>query len=264
MPFAVGIYEMQIERMDSEMARLFEDYYRQAYGKMLALPPSVHRVIPVNETVQAGIEIKPFESVAEIINAARAWGVLDCICRKQKALIGQPCHHPLGMCMVLSETSGVFDQSATVRPLTRDNAMATLRQAAEAGLVHSVSNNQRGNWYICNCCTCSCAVLRGIAELGLANAVARSAFVNRVNEGLCGGCGLCLEACQFGALTLVDTAQVNETRCVGCGVCVITCPDGALGLVHRPLDEVLPPPETEADWRVMRAAARGLDLKDII
>ena len=82
--------------------------------------------------------------------------------------------------------------------------------AADAGLVHSVSNNQSDLWYICNCCTCSCGILRGMAEMGIANVVARSAFVNRVHEDLCIACGECLEACQFDALSLDDVIAVNE------------------------------------------------------
>ena len=36
-PFIVGIYELQISRMDEEMARLFEDYYKEAFHKALNL-----------------------------------------------------------------------------------------------------------------------------------------------------------------------------------------------------------------------------------
>lgn len=123
-----------------------------------------------------------------------------------------------------------------------------------------MSNNQEGLTYICNCCTCSCGVLRGISELGIANAVARSAFVNTVDAELCQGCGLCEDACQFEALEVGEKAIVNAFRCTGCGVCVLACPEGALALVRRPDDEVLPPPVTEGDWRMQRAAARGIDL----
>jgi electron transport complex protein RnfB len=148
--------------------------------------------------------------------------------------------------------------------LSREEAMATLRRAAEAGLVHSVSNNQQGLWYICNCCACSCGILRGMADLGMANVVVRSAFVNRVDEALCIGCGLCVERCQFDALSLEDVARVKENRCVGCGVCVLACPEGALSLVRRSAEEILPPPVTEADWRAERAAARGLSLDAVL
>ena len=264
MPFVVGIYEMQVGRLDAEFAQLFEDYYHSAFGQMLNLRPSVHRIIPVGESVRVDMEIHPYESVAEILAGAQAWGVMDCICRKQKALIGEPCDHPVDVCMALSHRPGAFDQSSTIRALSRDQAIETLHRAAQAGLVHSVSNSQSGVGYICNCCTCSCGVLRGIAELGAANVVARSAFLNQVAEDLCVGCDLCIEFCQFGALTLDGIVHVDDTRCVGCGVCVSSCPEGALLLVRRPPREVEAPPADESAWRLARAEARGLDLNSVL
>ena len=264
MPFAVGIYEMQIGTMGGELARLVEDYYLKGFGQVLVMEPSVHRVIPVNESVRMDMEIQPFESAADIVNRAQAWGVLDCICRKQKALIGEPCEHPVDICMAFNQTPGAFDRSSVIKALTREEAMTVLRRAAEAGLVHTVSNNQQGMSYICNCCTCSCGILRGLVDLGIANVVARSAFINQVDEELCVGCDLCMDHCQFEALSLNGVVQVNEIRCVGCGVCVSFCPEGALSLIRRPEEEIMPPPVTEADWRVERAAARGQDLNQVL
>ena len=258
LPFVVGIYEMQFATIDAELARLFEDYYRQAFGEMFAVQPLVHRVVPVGKSVQADIAVHPFESVAEIVAEAQSWGVVDCICRKQKALIGDPCDHPLDVCLVLRQSPGAFDGASSVRALTREEAMSTLQRAADAGLVHSVSNNQRGLWYICNCCTCSCGVLRGMADLGIANVVARSAFVSQVDGSLCIGCGICVEQCPFGALSLQDTAAVDRVRCVGCGICTLHCPSDALILVRRPSEEVMPTPVTEDNWGMERAIARGL------
>jgi ferredoxin len=262
MPFVVGIYEMQNGRLDAEMAQLFEDYYLQAFGASAAVHPQVHRVIPINQAVKTDLEIRPYESAAGIVESMQAWGVIDCICRQQKALIGQPCSHPVDNCMVFSDKAGAFDYDSQVRALTKEQAMDTLRRAAEAGLVHSVSNNQRGNWYICNCCTCSCGLLRGVAELGLADVVAKSPFVLQVDDSRCQACGSCLEACQFDALTMELTATVSERRCVGCGVCVPTCPEDALALIRRP--NAVAPPETEAEWRIQRAAARGIELEQVL
>jgi len=264
LPFVVGIYENQAGRIDAELARLFEEYYRQAFGQTLVTKPQVHRVIPVGKSVPINMEIRPFESVTDIVANTQAWGVVDCICRSQKALIGQPCEHPLDVCLVMSHRTGAFDKHPVIRGLTHDEAIDTLQRAADVGLVHSVSNNQDGLWYICNCCTCSCGILRGMAEMGIANAVARSAFVNQVDEERCTGCGLCLEHCQFDALSLETVIQVNGTRCVGCGVCVPTCPDEALGLIRRPAEEVLPPPVTEMDWQAERASVRGLSLDAVL
>lgn len=259
MPFVVGIYEAQVYTMDAELARLFEGYFQTGFGKMLSIKPQVHRIIPVNETVRNPMEIRPFESAAEIVNAMQSWGVQECICRKQKALLGEGCEHPVEMCMVFHPRPNVFDQSATIHALTHDEAMGTLRRAAEAGLVHSVSNSVEGTYYICNCCTCSCGILRGMAELGIANVVASSAFVNTVDEVICNGCEDCIKACQFDALSMDGLlAKVNTVRCTGCGVCVITCSTGALGLVRRPEEEVKPVPQTYADWGAQRIAERGV------
>ena len=95
MPFVVGIYEEQVGTMDAELARLFEDYFQSAFKEMLTVKPQFHRVIPVNETIRNPMEVRPFESAAEIVNAMQSWGVQDCICRKQKALIGEGCEHPI-------------------------------------------------------------------------------------------------------------------------------------------------------------------------
>ena len=264
LPFVVGIYEMQVGRLDEELAKIFEDYYLQAFGKILQVQPAVHRIIPVMESVRIDMEIHPYESAASIIDSAAAWGVLDCICRKQKALIGDPCEHPVDVCMALSARPGAFDNTTVVKAQTRVEALDTLQRAAQAGLVHSVSNSQSGVTYICNCCTCSCGILRGLADLGIANVVARSAFVNTLDESRCIACEDCIPACQFGALSMNTFVVINGMRCVGCGVCVLACPEGALRLERRPIPEVMLPPATERDWQRQRAAARGIDFEKLL
>lgn len=264
MPFAVGIYEMQFARIDQEMAELFEDYYFKNFGKLLNIEPYVHRVVPINENVRVDMEIQPYESATEIVNRMKSWGVVDCLCRIQQEMVGDPCDHPKDVCMVLNEVSGVFDHSPVIRSLTKEEAMATLKKASNAGLVHSVSNSKEGLWYICNCCTCSCGILRGMKDLGMANVVARSAFVLNVDEDLCMACGDCVEKCQFDALELEFVARVDKVRCVGCGACVAVCPENALTLVRRPEDEIMPIYEDERDWMEARAEIRGIDINRVL
>jgi Na+-translocating ferredoxin:NAD+ oxidoreductase subunit B len=260
LPFVVGIYEMQAGRIDAELARLFEDYYQQTYRQSIPQQPLAHRVIPINQSVRQNLEFHPFESASDIILQAKSWGVTDCICRKQQALLGHGCEHPLDVCMIFSEVPGFFDQRQGVRPLTQDEALATLQRAADAGLVHSTSNTQEGLWYLCNCCTCACGFLRSVSELGTANVIARSAFVCVVDEDLCAGCRDCEERCSFKALTVENIAQVDALKCAGCGVCIFACSTDALKLVRRPEAEIVTPPQTEEEWRQSRAVMRGIDL----
>jgi Fe-S-cluster-containing hydrogenase component 2 len=264
MPFVVGIYEMQVARLDGELAALFETYYHQAFARMMTAEPHLHRVIPVRQSVRVDYEIQPYESAVEIIEKSRAWGVTDCICRKQKALVGDPCNHPVDVCIWLSTVVGVFDNDSKVRVVSKEEALNTLERAAKAGLIHSTANNQQTIRYICNCCTCSCGFLRGMADLGLANVIARSAFVLEVATEQCLGCESCVEYCQFGALTMDGSVvSVDRQRCVGCGVCTRNCPEDALVLIRRPEHEIKPIPANEAEWGIKRAANRGLDLNPV-
>ena len=85
MPFVVGIYEMQISRLDAEMARLFEDYYRQAFGQVLSAQPSVHRVIPIGESVRLGMEIRPSRAPprSSPLPAPGAWWIASAASKKR-------------------------------------------------------------------------------------------------------------------------------------------------------------------------------------
>jgi len=50
-----------------------------------------------------------------------------------------------------------------------------------------------------------------------------------VIEDICSGCGICVDACPFIAIDLVDgKAVVNSALCKGCGVCTATCRAGAI------------------------------------
>ena len=86
MPFVVGIYEMQDGRMDAELARLFEDISRRL-RQVLAAAAAVHRVIPMARESTTTWKCGPSRAPRRWSNRPSP-GACDCICRKQKALIG--------------------------------------------------------------------------------------------------------------------------------------------------------------------------------
>ena len=258
MPFMFGFYEAQLPRLDEEMAVLFEQYYQETQGILVRGTPSVQRVIPIEEAIPVGVEVFPYEQATALLEGANSWAVRDCICRVQKRLVGEGCEHPLENCLTFAPKEGAFDHGHVGRDLTKAEALQILREAKEAGLVHTTGNYRLGHSYICNCCTCSCALLRGMAEFGLLNAVAHSDFVAAVDYGLCIGCNDCVEQCQFSALSVPgDVCVVKAVRCVGCGQCVTVCPTGAMRLKHRPEGERLPLPLDSKEWRAQRAEGRG-------
>lgn len=266
LPFVVGIYEGQVKRMDAELAALAEQYFREVGGRtILDAAPPIHRVIPVQQAVPFDLEVFPYEQAAAIVESAQSWGVRDCICRVQKGAIGEGCDYPLEVCLIMAPVAGAFAEGGTTRPINKEEALAVLRTAEEAGLVHTTGNFQDRHYYICNCCPCCCAVLRGLTEFSVPSAVAHSGFRAVVDEATCLGCGVCVERCHFGALSLPgEVALVDPLRCLGCGVCTTVCPVEALHLERRPGEEVVEPPANIEEWMLRRALARGIPLEEIL
>jgi hypothetical protein len=92
-PFVVGFYERQNAKIDKEFAELFEQYYQEAFHQTMLAQPSVHRIIPLEKTIPVNIDVMPYEKASTYLDQAKSWGVLNCICRVQKRLIGQGCKH---------------------------------------------------------------------------------------------------------------------------------------------------------------------------
>jgi len=61
--------------------------------------------------------------------------------------------------------------------------------------------------------------------------LAPSGYVSEVNEE-CVGCGDCVDACGFSALSMdeEEKAVVDNKKCMGCGVCEDKCQTGAISL----------------------------------
>jgi len=258
-PFVVGVYESQLSRLDEEMARLFEKYYSEAFAEgLLSKPPSFHKVIPVERSIPVEVQVFPYEQASALLNNAKSFAVRRCICRVQKALVGEPCKYPVEVCMGFAPVEGVFEDGPHTRVITKEEALQILKEAGEAGLIHSSTNVREGHSYICNCCTCCCGIMRGISQLGIENSVAKSDFYIMVNPEACTGCGICLGRCQFGARSLVDNvSHVDHRRCVGCGLCVMTCPSEAMTLVRKPEDQISPPPRNMEEWMRKGLKAAG-------
>lgn len=254
-PFVVGIYEAQLFQMDEELAALCEEYMANGGAAGLMKPdPQIHRVMPAQGAVNSEW-IMPYDDVRKILMKAESFSVRDCICRVQRAQLGHPCDHERKVCLIFSASKGYPGQD----DITREEALAILDKTEKDGLVHTVSNVTDGLSYVCNCCGCCCAFLRGINEWGIEKTLGLANYYAVIDEDTCQGCGTCIERCQVNAITENgEFSVVERAKCIGCGLCVTECPDEAVQLLLKPESEIVHPPKDYGLWEEMRMATRGL------
>jgi ferredoxin len=264
-PYVVGIYEEQLDRMDSEFAQLADDLLLKSKGgELFGTEPAIFQVLPVNQAIDTELEVFPYEIAEQIVENSKSWGMRECICKKQQALLDNPCKYPTSVCLTFApKRENAYDDDDLTQAITKEESLRILREAEEAGLVHCAMNIQHGHRYICNCCTCCCGILRGVSESGAPHAFVKSNFLASVDEDLCTGCETCVERCQFDALSVPsDILEIDKERCIGCGVCTTVCPEGALSLAPKG-GKKHEPPEKFMDWMTQKAISRGVDPSDL-
>jgi len=262
LPWVFGVYEFQLGRMDEEFAKLSEEYGPIYRKQFFSGTPSLMRTVPIEQEISSSQEVLPYERVSNIIEANQSFLVNDCICKKEKALLGHPCDRPVQVCLAVAPVPGVFDKYPIGKVLTKKEAHELIKNAEEWGLVHLTSNVQGGGFYICNCCKCCCGVLDAINTLGIpASTVINSNYYAEIDPEKCIQCGKCIdERCQVRAIEQGDEAShVIRERCIGCGLCVMTCPGEAIRLTRKAPDQITAPPVNEDIWFEERGRMRGID-----
>jgi ferredoxin len=179
-------------------------------------------------------QIIPFPMARDLVlKAPPEIAVYDCGCRRGRP---HPCH-PIQVCMVVGQPFVDFileHHPKTSRRLTQAEAVDLLRAEHERGHLHSawfrdICLNRL--YVLCNCCKCCCGGIEAMLKYG-ERFMASSGYVSRVDEKLCTSCGVCVEACPFGALSINGGLRISWEKCLGCGVCAGQCAPGALTLVR--------------------------------
>ena len=242
LPYVAGIFELHMNDgvmtdEKREFAKLHEKMYPHWGMELGASNYPLMRVIPVEEKLDVQTEILPFERVSKYIEEARSIAVNPCACR----LSVNRCDKPLEVCFSFDRYAEYMIKHRNGRRVTKEEALEILKKAEDAGLVHTINNQQERPSFICNCCTCCCILLRGLSELNNPRALTKSNFMPQIDRDACRLCETCIKWCPFQALfhhhphsedLKDDMIMVIEERCIGCGICAHKCPHDAITLVR--------------------------------
>jgi electron transport complex protein RnfB len=145
MPWMVGIWEFQLNRLNKENIELYERFYQEGMvPSWKNVKTGGFRVIPVQKEIEGRTEIQPYEKVSQIIESHTKFAVADCICRKERRMVGEGCDKLLEACMSFGPAADFYIENGLGREITKEEAKQILQKAEEAGLIHC-SSNQAGN-----------------------------------------------------------------------------------------------------------------------
>ncbi len=213
----------------------FADAY---HGKVVPLDQA-RQLVTVGEDIRLTDleQVIPYARARDIVlKNPEHIAVLDCPCRANRP---DPCE-PLDVCLIVGEPFASFiveHHPGRSRRISPPEAVEILRAEDERGHVHHAffKDAMLERFYaICNCCACCCGAMQ--AHRTGVPMLAPSGYVARVDSERCMGCGECVDACQFGALSVRSgRAVVAYDACMGCGVCSARCPNGAVSLERDPV-----------------------------
>jgi len=245
-PFVVGMYEQQVDRLTKDFAGDVKLYLEGEYGdEMYRTKIPQLRTIPVRQSIATPekFSVSSYDDIRHIIeNADGQLGVINCICRQIRNAIGESCtktdlHEA---CIVFRWHADGFLRRGIGRSITKDEALAILDKAQEAGLVLQPANTQRPLG-LCCCCGDCCGILTTVKRYPRPAELYASNYYAEVDPELCTGCEICISRCQLDAITIPDdVAVVDLDRCIGCGNCVASCDSDAAQL-RKKETEMVPP-----------------------
>jgi len=212
------------------------------YRKKKTLPERLVRQMVSQAGVEHFGQVVTIEDIREIVGRAATVVRMPCACRWAALKKEARC------CYSVSYTPETWYQGLDMgyfgvapdmglESLTPAAAIAQMEALESDGAVHTI-------WTmvtpfigaICNCQPGDCLGLRTLA-LDV-ETMYRGEEMAVVDPALCSGCGLCAEACHFGAIAGAGAAAewrtaIDPRKCFGCGLCRNRCPQAAITMVTR-------------------------------
>jgi formate hydrogenlyase subunit 6/NADH:ubiquinone oxidoreductase subunit I len=261
-PLIVGMYEMQLGRLTPDFIKDFGEYTKnKKFGiEFLSTELPQMRTIPVSRSIEVQHNVSTFDEITSLLQQAdEPFVIIECICRKKKALEDKPCSltERKETCLAIGGVAQSVLLSGLGRKISKQEALSIIEKNQQDGLVLQPSNAEKAE-FICSCCGCCCGMLNIHKKLPAPLNFWASNYYALVNLEDCVGCGICEQRCQVAAVTVSDKkyAAVNLNRCLGCGLCVSTCPNEAITLQKKET-EIKPPATREELHEIIMANKKG-------
>lgn len=248
-PLAIGMFEFQVDRLTRGFVEDFEQYVREQFHRdVLSTKTKQMRTIPISRSVTSELRVESYNNIREYVqNLKSDIAVQNCVCRQSAEIIDKPCQHSdiRETCLMFSDVARYSIGRGIGRPITKEETLAILDRAEEAGFVLSPENAQAPK-FICCCCIDCCHLLKILnmhpqpADLFISN------YYATIDPSLCMGCEMCKDRCGMRAISMEgNVAVINRDRCIGCGVCVTACVNDAHRMNKK--DKTHIPPKTHDD-----------------
>jgi ferredoxin len=257
------------DRLNERISPLLNRYYFNDMGAdFMGYPTKGLRAIPIARTIADPRKIRPYEDVLEFVDKEKDFAVTHCACRHRHNIDPDflSCRHETLNCLHFGILAKYIIKHDMGKEVTKAEVFDILAAAAEAGLVHGISNTTSGMDTICNCCKCCCVFLEAIRmPAPVPRGHEPSNYMIKINHETCKACGLCVERCPMGALTFKEEGEKPKEKtlsydlnlCLGCGVCVHKCPTQSLSLVQREIQRDYPTSHADAGRRILTERNRN-------
>ena len=235
---AVGIYERQLTRLTPELQRDMEQYFDEAFGEAFhSVRPQQMRTVPVEIKLTVERPVTTYDDLRGFVESNKGpFAVMDCICRKGKDLLGEPCRQTAmrSTCLTFGPAARGMVDGGGAHFIEREEVLSILTLADREGLVLQPQNTEQP-LFVCCCCGCCCGVIRSAKQLPDPVKHFATNYFAAIDREACAGCATCEARCQMDAITMDgEAASVALERCIGCALCVTTCATGAITLVPKP------------------------------
>jgi ferredoxin len=237
-----GIDEM-LQMLVQQVADATASHETNLYHGKVMKKEDAKKLLSLKESINItpSDRVMPFKVARQLlIENPESIAAVPCVCRFYSK---DPCYpKDKEICLFVGDPQASFVEhhNSIARKVSQDEAINILEIAHQHGFVHTAyfekAVGERLN-AICNCCSCCCGGMKAwnLYE-GAIPLLAPSGYLAKINED-CTGCGECISACNFNALSINDddsVAVVDSKKCMGCGICEGVCPAGVITLEREP------------------------------